>query len=282
MTFKKLALATAIVACAPMGAFAAEALDEEMLSAVTGQDGVRINLALNVNSDAIIHDTDGMSNAAVNTDHSFAGAIIVDNFGLVTGPGGITLEIDAGDTSTTGTAPVLNVNVAIAAGTTIDTGAISVGNSNRDDAAWGVSTQTGTIMQNTTITLGATTANIQLGNEAQGYMIALDTTITGGIVANNSAILDAGGAITGGAIGADVITLLDSGGGPNLTVDVGVDVSDTQGLVLTVNQLGDAVNGLDVRIEGQYLGTTTLGYVGDVELIGLDLNGSVISVTGKL
>lgn len=282
MTFKKLALVTAIAA-APMCAFAVDTLDDSMLSGVTGQDGIAINLNLDVTTDAIIHDTDGLSNAFVNTDHSFDGAIVMSGVNITTGAGGVNIEIDAGDTDTTNGDPVLNVYVDIAAGTTIQTGDLTVGNSNRDNSGWGVTTQSGVILQNATITLGQTDMNIQLGNEAQGNMIRIDTAITGGIVVTNTALLDAGGSLTGGAIGAGTVTILDNGGGPNLTADIGVDVT-TAGLVITLNQLGDATNGMDIRIERQYLGTTGLGYVGDVELTGIVLDNpgfNTITISGK-
>lgn len=283
MTFKKLALVTAMAA-APMGAYAVENLDDSMLSGVTGQDGIAINLNLDVTTDVIVHDTDGIDN--VSTTYSFDGAIIMSGVRIATGVGGVRVEVDAGDSSTaTGTAPVLNVNVAIAGGTIIETGDLTVGNSNRDDGAWGFETvsESGVIMQNATITLGATDLNIQLGNEAQGNMIQLQTVITGGIQVSNSALLDAGGSITGGAIGAGTITILDNGGA-NLTVDVGVDVDAAQGLVITLNQLGNAATGMDIRVERQYLGTTTLGYIGDVELNGVNLAAAgvnTISISGK-
>ncbi|MFZ5722988.1 MAG: DUF6160 family protein [Pseudomonadota bacterium] len=283
MTFKKLALVSAIAA-APMGAHAVDMLDDSMLSGVTGQDGVAVSLSLNVTTNAIVHDTDGIDN--VSTTYSFDGAIIMTGVALNTNGNAIRLEIDAGDVTTAaGTAPVLNVNVSIPTGTTIQTGDLTVGNSNRDDAgAWGfeAATESGVIMQNATITLGATTANIQLGNEAQGNMIQIDTVITGGISIANSALIDAGGiaSLTGGAIGSSNMTIVDNGG-TDLTVDAGVDVDEGQGLVITLNQLGAAATGFDVRIERQYLGTTTLGYIGDVELTGVNLNGSTIAVSGK-
>jgi len=68
MTFKKLALVTAI-ASAPFSAFAAESLDDSILGSVTGQDGIAISLGLDVTTNAIIHDTDGIDN--VSTTHSF-------------------------------------------------------------------------------------------------------------------------------------------------------------------------------------------------------------------
>lgn len=280
MTFKKLALVTAIAA-APMATFAAESLDDAMLGGVTGQDGISLSLDLNVTTNAIVHDTDGIDN--VSTTYSFDGAIIITGMNINTGGNAIVVEIDAGDVSTAaGTAPVLNVNVSIPTGTTIQTGDLTVGNSNRDDSAWGfeAATESGVIMSNATITLGATTANIQLGNEAQGNMIQVDTSITGGISVSNVALNDAGGAITGGAIGVGTLSVVDNGGA-NLTVDVGVDVDTTNGLVITVNQLGSLAGGMDVRMERVYLGTTTLGYIGDVEMTGVNLNGSTIGISGK-
>lgn len=284
MTFKKIALVTAIAA-APFSAFAAESLDDAMLSGVTGQDGIAINLGLNVTTNAIIHDTDGIDN--VSTTHSFDGAIIVTGLNIDTNTvlgGEIRVEIDAGDSSTaSGTAPVLNINVAIPTGTTIQTGTLRVGNSNRDDASgWSyeAGSVSGVIMSNATITLGATTANIQLGNEAQGNMIQVDTVITGGVSIANSTLNDAGGVLTGGVIGSSNIQILDNGGS-DLTVDVGMDVTATDGLLITLNQVGNAATGFDMRIERLYLGTTTLGYLGDVELTGVNLNGSTVSISGK-
>ena len=281
MTFKKLALVTAI-ASAPFSAFAAESLDDAMLGSVTGQDGIAINLGLNVTTNAIIHDTDGIDN--VSTTYSYDGAIIVTGLNINTQGNDIRVEIDAGDSSTaSGTAPVLNINVSIPALTTIQTGTLRVGNSNRDDASgWGyeAGSVSGVIMSNATITLGATTANIQLGNEAQGNMIQVDTVITGGVSISNSALNDASGAITGGTIGSSNVLIIDNGGA-NLTVDAGMDVNATEGLVITLNQVGSAATGFDMRIERLYLGTTTLGYLGDVELTGVNLNGSTVAISGK-
>ncbi len=281
MTFKKIALVTAIAA-APFSAFAAESLDDAMLSGVTGQDGIAINLGLNVTTNAIIHDTDGIDN--VSTTHSFDGAIIVTGLNINTQGNDIRVEIDAGDSSTaSGTAPVLNINVAIPTGTAIQTGTLRVGNSNRDDASgWGyeAGSVSGVIMSNATITLGATTANIQLGNEAQGNMIQVDTVITGGVSIASSTLNDAGGALTGGVIGSSNIQILDNGGA-DLTVDAGMDITATDGLLITLTQVGNAATGFDMRVERLYLGTTTLGYLGDVELTGVNLNGSTVSISGK-
>lgn len=280
MTFKKLALVAAIAAV-PMGVQAVETLDDAMLADVTGQDGVRVRLALDVTTDVIIHDLDGI-NAAYQAGYGFDGAIVMSGVGLNTQGNNLVVDIDAGDSSTApGTAPTLNINVTIPNGTTIQTGNLTVANSNRDDGAWGfeAATESAVIMQNATITLGTTQLNIQLGNEPQGNMISIVTAIAGGVSISNFALNDVGGSISGGAIGAGLTTIVDNGG-VNLNVDVGVDVDTASGLVVTINQLGLGT-GIDVRMERQYLGTTTLGYVGDVELVGVTLDNNTIAISGK-
>lgn len=273
MTFKKLALASAI-AMVPAVGFSAESLDDSTLSGVTGQDGIEINISTTnpVGGDIYVHDTDGIT--AVSTTYSFDGAIVIDGFSI---NGSIDIEIDAGDSSQAGSDPVLQVNISIPTATLV-TGDISVANSQRDDAstAWGINTQTGVILSSMTIVLAGVDMNVQLGNEPQGNMIALSSTITGGVSISNFALNDAN---SGGAIGASSILALDNGG-TDLGLDVGIDAT-TAGLVIDVNQIGDATNGMDVRITDQYLGTTTAGIVGDVTVVGLNLNGSVITISGK-
>ena len=130
------------------------------------------------------------------------------------------------------------------------------------------------------ITLGATTLNIQLANEPQGDMIALNTTITNGVSISNFALNDAGGTVNGGGISVDSLSVVDSGGA-NLSVDAGINVSAT-GLVVRVDQLGDATNGADVRLAGVTLGdSATAPSLGDVELVGLNLNNTVVTISGK-
>lgn len=281
MTFKKLALATAI-AVAPMGAQAVDVLDDSMLGDVTGQDGVVISLGLDVTTDVLIHDLNGI-NATLQAGWDVgAGAIVMSGVRIATPLAGLPLEIqiDAGDSATTTTAPTLNVNVSIPNGTVLETGTLTVANSNRDNAnGWGSGTLSAPIMNNAIVTLGTVLLNVQLGNEPQGNMIAINTTITSGLSITNFGLNDAGGSITGGTIGAGLTTIVDNGD-VDLSVNVGVDVDATRGLVITINQLGVGT-GIDVRLENQYLGTTTLGMVGDVELRGLNLDNNTIAVRGK-
>lgn len=293
MTFKKLVLAS-VIAAVSSGAYAVESLDDSMLSGVTGQDGIHVELDLDVTSNLIVHDTDGLTGLAAvpaSATHTFDGAIVIQGFGLDTNGNPIAIDIDAGDDSVDSSgvgAPTLNVYVEIPNGTQLQTGSISVGNSNRDEAAlWGYNNLNPTaVVDSATVTLGQTAVNIQLASEPQGHMIVLDTQIGGGLVITGGAVRDAN---SGGSIGASTITVTDGGlavGSESLTVDIGVDIQDdtvgtADGLLVTLNQVGDAVNGLDVRMERVYLGTTTPGYVGDLELSGLQINTGTILISGK-
>ncbi|MFZ5722987.1 MAG: DUF6160 family protein [Pseudomonadota bacterium] len=277
MTFKKLALASAI-AMVPAVGFSVESLDDAGLSDVTGQDGIEIDIATAapISANIYIHDQSGLAPGGVGA-YSFDGAIVIESFSFA---GAINIDIDAGDNAAgPAGAPVLQINVSIPSATII-TGNIRVANSQRDEAGsgWGIGTTTGVLLSTMTITMAGLTLNIQLGNEPQGNMIAVASSITGGLSVNNMAINDAGGVVTGGAIGMANMTVTDNGGA-NLSIDVGIDAS-TAGLVIDVNQLGSAT-GMDLRIENQYLGTTTAGLIGDVAVVGLNLNGSTITISGK-
>lgn len=275
MTFKKLALASAI-ALVPVTGFSLEALDDSTLSDVTGQDGIEIIIdtpVAGIGADIFIHDKDGLGAA---TTSSFDGAIVIDNFSLA---GDMTILIDAGDTSQAGLAPVLQIAVNFGA-TTIVTGDIRVANSQRDDVAsgWGLNTTSGVLLNTMTIALAGLSLNIQLGNEPQGNMIRVLSTITNGVTVGNFGLRDAGGALTGGVIGSSSMLFRDNGG-TNLTLDVAADAT-TAGLVIDVNAIGSAT-GMDVRITDQYLGTTGAGIIGDIAIVGLNLANSVITISGK-
>lgn len=289
MTFKKLALVTAI-ACAPAATLAAEALDDADLAATSGQDGIEIGLNLNVTTNAIVHDTDGYTGSYASS-YTAAGAIVIT--GMSVNTNGVVVEIDAGDATgtaeDTATAPVLNVNVALTNAVTLSTGTIGVANSNRDNVVdtWGANNNT-VLVNNSTVTIGSTSLNIQLGGsddhdsniltadtEPQGNMVVIAASITSGLTISGMGINDIS---SGGTIGSSSMTLVDTGGS-DLTVNLGIDVS-TAGLVIDINQLGSG-SGIDVRIVDQYLGTTTAGIIGDVELQGLNLAGTLVTISGK-
>lgn len=286
MTFKKLALVTAI-ACVPAATFAVESLDDADLAATSGQDGIEIDLDLNVTTNAIVHDNDGID-ASFATSYGAAGAIVITGMSIATN--GVHVEIDAGDENgvadTTAVAPMLNVNVELTNAVTLSTGSIGIANSNRDDTGnpWGMNNNT-VLISNSTLTIGATDLNIQLGGdndgvllvdtEEQGNMISINASITNGLTISGMGINDI---TSGGTIGSSSLTLVDSGGS-DLSVNVGIDVTSA-GLVIDINQLGSG-SGIDVQIVDQYLGTTTAGIIGDVELQGLNLAGTMVTISGK-
>lgn len=269
--FKKLALAAA-VASLPVSGFAMEALDDSALAGVTGQDGITISLANDISADIIIHDTDGFGA------NNNSGAIIISGFSQTLAAGtSIDIDIDAGNNGTQGTA--LNVGITLPNNINIDLGDIQVADSNRTTAggSWGTTGAATTVMTLGTLVLGTTTLNLQLGHEYQGSMIVMDTIISNGISLSNFSINDAGGAVSGGSIFVGQLTLIDNGGN-DLTVDQTIDV-DADGLVIEVNQLGDVTNGADLRLANVRLGDNTQSDIGDIEITGLDLTGT-ITITG--
>ena len=274
MGFKKLALAAA-VAAAPMSALALEPMQDEALSGVTGQDGISISLATDISASLIVHDADGLAAADGGTDNS--GALVINGFAITRAAttDAITLDIDA-DAGTTGA--FLNIGVSLPTGLQINLGTLDIADSNRTtastiNAGWGVAggSTVASVVTLGTMTLGTTTLNIQLGNEPQGDMIALNTSITGGISLAGFSVADAGGTISGGSLVTD-LAIIDNGGS-NLTLNTGINLG-TDGLHIGLDGIGGAT-GIDVRMANLSLdgGTNTLG---DIELIGLQLSGDLI------
>jgi len=348
---KKLALVSA-VSMISAGAFAMEAMDDESMSAATGQDGITILIAPGaktgtqlaalgvsdatmasidvagvVNNGAtqgvgtngafkglsirqvVIHDDDGWVAAnggtAGTTDNS--GAIVIGNgnasdstvvFADDTTP--ISVLIDAvGDHDNNGTDSAM-LNVRISTPTlAIKVGSVSVADSN---AVAGATTATDTdgtaydndlkIMNDMTLILGATTINVQLGNETQGGMIAVNAAITGGLTINNLSLNDVN---SGGSITASSLKLIDAtaafADGTNLTANVIVNAVSTiggadtlGGLVVALVGLGGA-GGVNMTLNDQFLGNATAANqdaanLGDIQIKGLDLAGTQLIIRG--
>ncbi|MDF1822762.1 MAG: hypothetical protein P1U64_14360 [Alcanivoracaceae bacterium] len=269
--FKKLALASAIAAL-PVSGFAMEAMDDAALSDVTGQDGLSLNIDVPASTmDIIIHDGDGSTAGSLT---GVAGALVINNMSLSTGAGGIDVDIDA-DGGATG-APVLNVAVTIPTGTTINTGDIQVAGSSGMGNA--VTNTSANILDSMSITLGQVDLNIQLGSaEPQGSMIVLDTAITNGITINNFALNDAS---SGESISVSQIVMEDADGSGNLTVSMTGDV-ETSGLALTFSQLGATAGTVGVSLQMSSVQLGTAPAIGDIEIIGLNLNGTTVTIAGK-
>lgn len=297
MNFKKLALAS-VIAAMPMSAFALDEITDEALSDVSGQDGIKASLYTGlsgIQTDIYIHDKDGLGSAGFgapftgSSAYSFDGAIIIDNMAVGVGGATIIIAIDAGDRATSAADAVLNVNVALPNALTIQTGGIRVGNSQRDNAAWSVDSMSSTILNSMTIILGGTQLNIQLGNEAQtgtmagSDMIVLNASVTGGISISGFRLNDATTAGDGG-MGATTVTMVDNGGA-NLTMALDINIADTagdttNGMIIQLGALGSAT-GMDIRIVDQYLGTSTNSKIGDISIVGLNLNGASLTINGK-
>lgn len=305
----------------------------------------------------------------------------------------IQIDIDSvgdSDGSSGGTGGAM-LNVKITTPTLrIQTGAIYVANSNAGEMthdADGVLRTTaltddvdGTqvsnkikILDGMGLTMGNATINVQLGSEAQGAMIKLDTVITGGLTIDKMALIDAGGTANP-AIGTAVTTggkiyigqqKINDNGGSDLTVKVNVDVGsrntssftagnrnaiiadatggliantaaltgfnaqaigtrrDTigggagsyaaatvaqkaaidatvtkiagldatitsneaviqdgfNGLVINLEQVGGA-NGMDIAMNDLRLGDTNAATMGDVQILGLNINGTNVVIMG--
>ena len=284
MNLRKLALASAIALVPSVGFSAMVELADATMADVTGQDGIEIDIATAapIQADFYIHDKDGLGAAGIvgvtnSAAYSFDGAIVVTGFSY---NGNLNIDVDAGDNvnAASGTAPTLNINISVPTAATIITGNVSVANSQRDDGTpgWGINTNSAVILNTMTIVLSGLTVNIQLGNEPQGNMIAINSTVTNGILINNFALNDAN---SGGKIGASSILIKDTGTDANLQLDIRANAA-VAGLVFTLAKVG-STSGMDIRIVDAYLGSTTAGIIGDVTIKGLNVTNTTVTISGK-
>ena len=161
------------------------------------------------------------------------------------------------------------------------------------------------IMNGLSLKVGASGAGvnlmtIQLGNEAQTLfggapsatnpevMIKLAATLAGGLVISNLELLDQD-AVAGpglGGIRAASMSVKNTGGGANLDVVAGVNVGDgsaatnPNGLVITLGQLGTLAGGADITLNNVQLGNAAAPDLGDVQMIGLNLVGASLIISG--
>lgn len=311
---KKFTQLTLVSAIAISGhAMAMQSLDDETLSETTGQDGITIVIAGDLEADVIVHDKDGYQGLAAGgvagpsalpsrTDLGFAaatadnanasGAIVLDGFSIrdtSATKSGIRIHVDADGNAGE---PVLNVNIGLPDELTITTGDIYVAASDRNDANDGVYTNMGAyadgskakILDSITVVLGDASMNLQLGNSTQGSMIKLAGTIAGGLqVSNISLYQPAGTAIS--TIYGPTETL---GVGPDAGIHLGgVQLKTTGSDDLTMNTSIDAVNGgLLVRSAGAHdinildlkLGSKSMASsIGDIAMTNVTLPNLVIT-----
>ncbi|WP_151714402.1 putative pilus system protein FilA [Acinetobacter bereziniae] len=297
--FTKLALVSAVAISS--NAMALQAMDDAALSATTGQDGINVGIDASKIEIAKLHifDTDGLAAGTLTAGQpgfggsGKAGAITLNNVVVTkTGTGNLAdLVIDTDGSATAGATgkPFLNVAAAINA-LKIDLGKIEVNNVSGTAGAYTPDAGSAEILSGLTVNVGATTANIQLGNTPQGAMIKLNGSMVGGLQISNLAFKDAsaGGQ---GYIVLGGVKVTDTGSS-NLALDADIAVTP-QGLAVTAMKSATGTNIYLTKVvlgggTGFVPGTpgtvgtgTGTGSIGDVSITGMKFyNGGSATPNG--
>ncbi|MDD9315982.1 MULTISPECIES: putative pilus system protein FilA [Acinetobacter calcoaceticus/baumannii complex] len=282
--FTKLALVSSLAISA--NAMAMQSMDDAALSAATGQDGINIGIALGSGGISIdkliVHDNDGLDPATgITGAAATAGAIVVSGVTVKQVDATtnlLDLKIDSVGASGTNGA-FLNVAANVGA-VDVHVGSIGVGTSgtlNTTTAVRGITETAPTeIISGLDLSLGAISANVQLGSTPQGAMIKVNSALKGGLTLSNFGINDAAG---GGQIVLDKVMVRGAGNTTgDLDVDANISVVPT-GLKIQNN----SVQGMNVYVQGVHLGstaTTAAPSIGDVEIQGLNVGTSTITISG--
>ncbi len=288
--FTKLALVSSLAISA--NAMAMQSMDDAALSAATGQDGINIGIALGTGGISIdklyIHDNDGLDPATstITGATKTAGAITITGTTATNGKAITLTQVDTtknlldlkidsvGATDTNGA--FLNVAANVGA-VNVKIGSIGVGSSatlNETTAVRGIKEATPTeILTGLDLSLGAISANVQLGATPQGAMIKVNSSLQGGLTLSNLGINDAAG---GGKIVLDKVMVRGAGNtSGNLDVDANISVVPT-GLKIQNN----STQGMNVYAQGIHLGAAGNASIGDVELQGINVGTSTITISG--
>ena len=239
--FKKLALASAIVGL-PMSGMAMEALEDEALASVTGQQGVSISIASTSIGGVKIVDNDGFGSADAN------GAIFISGLSM---SGSTTILVDA-DVDT------IQAAVTIGSGT-MGLGAISA-------TATNATTGGTTLINLGSMTHGDISINVQLGDEDQSHMAVLSGTVTGGLSITGFSIADGSSTET---ISADLAVTSTGVADLNLSGNINVEAG---GLTIA------GLPAVDVSLNSLTLGSAAI--LGDVDIINLSVG--TVTIAGKL
>lgn len=287
-TLTKLALVSAMAISANAMAAQMQSLDDEALSAATGQDGITITLGNTISMDYLaIVDTDGGPATAGTAPNDIAtgltgtrAAIVIGdktNGLTVTPTGNIVVKIDADGNAG---APLLNIGIDMG-NTTIDVGAIRVAVSDATGANLSaVAGEDVSILNVGTVTLNNLVTNIQLGNytATHGGMIRVKSNITGGL--NLSDVSLVGRTVTAGpnplgeyGLGLGAVTVTSTGSSDlNLDLTIGATYN---GLVIS------GLTAMDIAADNLRAGHLATGAVkmGNLYIKNLDL-GTSITVAG--
>lgn len=115
--------------------------------------------------------------------------------------------------------------------------------------------------------------------------IFADVFIQEGLAINNLKVMDVDGAVKGGSIMLKSLKITDHAS-PNLSVKLAVNIEKQAvhntlgGLLLTLEQLGNKENGLDLVLSNLSFGSDTAQDIGDVEVIGLNIGDAKIVLRG--
>jgi len=278
--FTKLALVSSLAISA--NAMAMQSMDDAALSAATGQDGINIGIALGSGGISIdklyLHDNDGLATSTGITGASGTAGSIAIRGGRVTQKGTGNLLDLAIDTNGASGSNGAFLNVAATVGAVdVHVGSIGVGTSgtlNTTTAVRGITETAPTeIISGLDLSLGQISANVQLGSTPQGAMIKVNSSLQGGLTLSNFGINDAAG---GGKIVLDKVMVRGSG---NTTGDL--DVNANISVVPTGLRIqNNSTQGMNVYAQGVHLGAAGNASIGDLEIQGLNVGTSTITISG--
>jgi hypothetical protein len=110
--------------------------------------------------------------------------------------------------------------------------------------------------------------------------------INNGVTIKHFEIKDVGGSIKGGSIMMNSLKLSDHNSS-DLTAILAVNIEapkqndkSSGGVLLTLKQLGDSINGIDIAISDLSVGSKNTPDIGDVQIMGLNLNGTNLLLRG--
>ncbi|MDF2445575.1 MAG: pilus subunit (FilA) [Moraxellaceae bacterium] len=268
--FKKLILTSAILA-ASSSAMAMQAMDDESLSATTGQDGLTVTLNTNVTTSIKWIDRTGTGASG----YGNAGGVLINNVGIASN--GLIIDIDAGGNAGTGagTRGMLNIGVTNPNGITINLSGSSIQVADAQNTASGATlaarSTTGTARDVIRFATGSQMViagasgrllDIDLGSEDDNFM-----TLNGSLGTVSLTGMQIVDATAGDAIGIGTLTL------ENLTLtNASVNVA-AGGLVINT---GSGLTNVNVGMETVTLGGT--GSMGDVYLMGLNVANNTITI----
>ncbi|ENG7686563.1 protein FilA [Acinetobacter baumannii] len=278
--FTKLALVSSLAISA--NAMAMQSMDDAALSAATGQDGINIGIALGSGGITIdklyLHDNDGLATSTGITGASgAAGAIAISGVTVTQKGTGNLLDL-AIDTNGASGSNGAFLNVAATVGAVdVHVGSIGVGTSgtlNQTTAVRGITETAPTeIISGLDLSLGQISANVQLGSTPQGAMIKVNSSLQGGLTLSNFGINDAAG---GGKIVLDKVMVRGAG---NTTGDLDVN-ADISVVPTGLRIQNNSTQGMNVYAQGVHLGAAGNASIGDLEIQGLNVGKSTITISG--